>query len=41
MHLADVRHIDQGIDAQIAHSGAGFLGGFADRGLFDGLAVSP
>ncbi|MCY1178332.1 hypothetical protein D9M73_186780 [compost metagenome] len=39
MHLADVRHVDQGIDAQVAHPGAGFLGGLADGGLFDGLAV--
>ena len=39
MHLTDVRHVDQGIDAQVAHPGAGFLGGFADRGLLDGLAV--
>ena len=39
MHLADVRHIDQRIDAQVTYSGAGFLGGFTNGRLFDGLAV--
>ena len=39
MHLADVRHVDQGIDAQVAHPGAGFFHGFAYGGLLDGLAV--
>ena len=39
MHLVDVRHVDQGIDAQVAHAGAGFFQGFARGGLFDGLAV--
>ena len=39
MHLADVRHVDQRIDAQVAHPGAGFLGGLANRRLLDGFAV--
>ena len=39
VHLADVRHIDQRIDAQVAHTGAGFLGRLANGRLLDGLTV--
>src|SRR5689334_2462275 len=39
MHLTDVRHIDQRIDAQVAYPGASFFGGLANGGLFDGLTV--
>lgn len=39
IHLIDMRQVEQGVEAEVTYSGAGFFMGFTRGGLFQGFAI--